>query len=439
MSTLFNRQPQTQFLTGNNNQFSSQQQQQQQPTSSITSNNQPQFLQPRQQQQQQPAWLQSQHNQKKRVIPNHLVPHKKSNFQINAPNLSKLNKNSSNSSSSSMLVSNDQFNIVSFGNNRKHTVGNGALIDRNNTSLSALFDSVGGDLSRFDETMNESFQQDDSIIKSNEALADAPPLRSMYDLNGDSFEVSKPSRKQSNSINKDPKSYKNLFTRFESSDDKLDKESRGDDKKNSNKIDLDSNAIIVFGYPENTSIQIIQFFKQFGTILEQFTDLSNTNEGATLLSTLEKQQTNANIFTGSNWIKFTYDNQNSALNALQENGSIFNGNLLGVVPFHKSVIEKLEKKKIFTNESINDLSTPLNFDKTTTKNESIITPPSSSTSTSGANKSTYINRLDIKEGTSFFINPDEKKDENNKTENNKQPKLSLLSTLSKYIFGFHDL
>ncbi|KAI5965595.1 uncharacterized protein KGF55_000957 [Candida pseudojiufengensis] len=436
MSTLFNRQPSTQFFNNNNNQFIPQQSQQQQ----TTTNTQPQLFQARQPQQVQPAWLQSQHNQKKRVIPNHLVPHKKSNFQINAPSSSKSNKNANNQSSSSMLVSNDQFNIVSFGNNRKHTIGNGT-VDR---SLSALFDSVGGDLSRFDETMNESFQEDDTLLKNNENQVDAPPLRSMYDLNEDSFGLSKPARKLSNSINKDPKTYNNLFTRFEANEDKVDKDNKGDEKKKAFITDLDSNAIIVFGYSENASIQIIQFFKQFGTILEKFTDISNSTESANLLSTLEKEQTNVDIFTGPNWIKITYDNHNSTLNALQENGSVFNGNLLGVVPFHKSVIEKLEKNRTFVNENIKDLSTPLKFDKKTTSNnskldETIITPPSSSTSNSGSNKSTYINRLDIKEGTSFFVNADEKKEENNKNRNNKKSNLNLISTISKYVFGFHDL
>ncbi|CAK9684776.1 unnamed protein product [Candida parapsilosis] len=462
MSTLFNRQPQTQFLyPGNGSQLSYQQQQhqqqqpqpqpqqppQQQPPQQQQlqqqqlqqqSSNQPQLFQ--QQQQEQPAWLQSQHNHKKRIIPNHLVPHKKSNFQISAPGTSK-NK-SNNESQSSMLVSNDQFNVVSFGNNRRNTITNGNMLDRANTSLSALFESVGGDLSRFDDSMNESFKNDDGVVESLDAPTDAPPLKSVYDLDEDTFGVNKPTKKQSDLISKDPKEFNNLFKRFEARDGKAEREKRED--KTKSVVDVSENAIIVFGYPENTSVQIIQYFKQFGTILENFTDLSSGNEAWNLLSNLEKKKKNVSIYTGTNWIKITYDNHNSALNALQENGCIFNGNLLGVVPYYKSVIDKLEKKKVFVNEDIGNgnLSMPLKSAFEQEKKSSgienqVITPPSSS-SPSGANKSTYVNSLNPKEESHYFVSSKDKKDES-KNDEQKKPKLSVLKTLSNYIFGFHDL
>ena len=313
-------------------------------------------------------------------------------------------------------------------------------MDRTNTSLSALFESVGGDLSKFDDTMNESFQNDEGASKIIDTPSDAPPLKSVYDLDEDTFGVNKPTRNQSDFIKKDPKEFNNLFKRFESRDGRKEKESR--EVKSKSIVDESENAIIVFGYPENTSVQIIQYFKQFGTILENFTDLSAGNEAWNLLSNLEKKQKNTSIYTGTNWIKITYDNHNSALNALQENGCIFNGNLLGVVPYHKSVIDKLEKKKVFINEDIGNgnLSMPLKSALEKNPNgvqNQVITPPSSS-APSGANKSTFVNKVNPKEESQYFITSKDKKDE---SENNEQknPKLGVLKTLSNYIFGFHDL
>lgn len=105
------------------------------------------------------------------------------------------------------------------------------------------------------------------------------------------------------------------------------------------------------------------------------------------------------------------------MNALQENGCIFNGNLLGVVPYHKSVIDKLEKKKVFVNEDIGNgnLSMPLKSAFEQEKKSSgienqVITPPSSS-SPSGANKSTYVNSLNPKEESHYFVSSKDKKDE----------------------------
>ncbi|KAI5965992.1 hypothetical protein KGF57_000700 [Candida theae] len=455
MSTLFNRQPQTQFLYANGvSQVPNQQQQQQAQSQSLPPPPPPpapsQLQQQQQQQQQQqmqqqlqqgqPAWLQSQHVHKKRVIPNHLVPHKKSNFQISAPGGSK-NKGT-NESHSSMLVSNDQFNVVSFGINRRNTITNGHFLDRTNTSSSAVFDSFGGDLSRFDDSINESFQHDDGSVKGVDKPRDAPPLKSVYDLDEDTFGISKPTRNQAGLINKDPKEFNNLFKRFESKDGKTAKDKKQD--KSKSVVDEFENAIIVFGYPENASVQIIQYFKQFGTILENFTDLSTGNEAWSLLKDLEKEPKNISIYTGSNWIKITYDNHNSALNALQENGCIFNGNLLGVVPYHKSVIDKLEKKKVFVNEDIGNgnLSMPLKSaleqEKRASRVENqVITPPSSS-APSGANKSTFVNKLNPKEEAQYLITLGDKKDQN-KSDDQKKPELGILKTLSNYIFGFHDL
>ncbi|CAK9441305.1 uncharacterized protein LODBEIA_P51740 [Lodderomyces beijingensis] len=507
MSTLFNRQPTNQFFSGTGtSQFPTQQQQssqnqqqqalqqqqqqlsqqqlsqpqlQQQQLQQLQQQQQPAKSQPylfqdpqKQQQQQQPSWLQSQHNQKKRVIPNHLVPQKKNNFQLNASN------SKSKRSNSNLTVSDDQFNIVSFGKNK--TKAGSLVLDRNNSSLTALFDSFGGDLSRFDETMNDSFQQgDDSALVTDKSAGggasavgagagagsgDVPPMTSIYDLNEDSIKSSEPSREQSNLMNKNPKEFNNLFTRFDAvaNEKKSEKNAVNEDKKMS-KPDECETSIIVFGYPENCVSQIIQFFRQFGTVLEKFTDYSIFGEQkdvANLLVNFEKQRSNAPISTGPGWIKFTYDNPNSALNALQENGSIFNGNLLGVVPYHKSVIEKLEKKRVFEKEDIGsgNLSTPL---KTAFKEEvkrdgklanGIMTPPSSSssqitstltsTSTSataaagGANRTSYV---DLKDGSKFFIDPNEKKRKTEEKNGEPQQKLGIWGSLTKYMFGFHDL
>ena len=565
MSTLFGGQQLTQPSLFNSSfnaassqqQQQNQQQQQQQQSQQQQSQQQPQQQQPQlfntqqhQQQQQHPIWLQ---NQKKRTIPNHLVPKKKQSFQLgttnnnnhnnklNSKNKNKTGKNRSNNgdlNGGDLIISNDdndngQFNLLSFGSNlnRRVTSGSGSgisgsLLDRN-TSIASLFDNSIGDLSRIDDSFIggdntiDDINDDGNGNNNGDGFGnDLPPKNSMYDLsniNGsgkgtrDKNGINSDSKFES-FINKDPKTFDSVFNKFQEFTPILDPNtvnvnangfggtSGVDEKPNTtNNIDILQNqkhynlAIIVFGYPENLSIEIIKFFQSFGRILEKFDTTStigssgstnNNNNIKEILINLAANSNNNNnntitnkivpIFSGKHWIKLTFDNPNSALQALQENGNVFNGSIIGVVPYHKSIIEKLENRKIFINDDndigLGNLDIPLdkinqiiNQQSKLVSNGGAATTPdnfinnnngSSETVPTATTGGSLYNRLDIKpiskdqiflkdniNGTTTTNGGDSQKVSNidgNKTTDNKE-KLGVWGNLSKYIFGFHDL
>lgn len=460
MSTLFGAKPaQTNTFVSpfGVNQSQQQQQQQQQPQPS-----QQQALQPQSQsiqqsqvgtqqlnhqnQQQQPTWFQ---NQKKRTIPNHLVPKKKPSFHLGANNNNSKNKKSNALHPS--LISDDQFNLLSFGTNNRKTI-TGPLLDKN-TSVGSLFDlqlsnnTTIGDLTKIDETFNGSTDHIDS---------DLPPKKSMFDLGTESAKILTSDAKFDSFIHKDPKAFTNIFNRSSDLDgSKVEQSAEDKDPAKINHLKNYNLAIIVFGYPESLSLEIIKFFESFGKILEDF-DNGSRNMNSTLLN-LSTSQNSTNgkiipIFSGKHWIKLTYDNPNSALQALQENGNVFNGSMIGVVPYHKSIIEKLEKKQIFANDDIGggDLDIPLdkvyeiiNKQSKAVNSQDIgnSTQPNGESATSSNNS--YMNKLDIKPADDhFFLKSDQNGDKSKTVKANEtkdHEKLGILGTISKYVFGFHDL
>lgn len=117
-------------------------------------------------------------------------------------------------------------------------------------------------------------------------------------------------------------------------------------------------GVIVFGYPESISNLVLTHFSHFGTILEDFEVLRSAS--GINVSTLKSNKTQIQqpksypIFTGEGWVKITYDNNQSAIRALQENGSVFRGSLLGCVPYSKNSVEKLASCRIDKNDNIGE-------------------------------------------------------------------------------------
>ncbi|KAL6451563.1 ASM4 Nucleoporin ASM4 [Candida maltosa Xu316] len=474
MSTLFGQQPNQFGSSFNTNQSQPTQgqsqfqqtipqQSQSQPQPSQQSQQQPQQQQSssqqvsQQQQKQYPTWFQ---NQKKRTIPNHLVPKKKASFQIGTN--SNNNKKSSSSALHPSLISDDQYNLLSFGTNNRKTITGSSLLDKN-TSVGSLFDVQ---LSSSNTTIDDLTKIDDSFDGGNDNIdSDLPPKKSMFDLGTESSKnLNVDNSKIDSFMNKDPTKFTNVFNVNKSTQD-LEKLKINDvNGTETSKKDIIkelkhyNSAIIVFGYPEHLSLEIIKFFNNFGKILEEFNEAGgNDRHYATTLVNLRNSQNSNNgkimpIFSGKHWIKLTYDNPNSALQALQENGNVFNGSIIGVVPYHKSIIEKLEKRKIFTNDDIGDGNLDIPLDKineiinqqskivnnNSTKSQDINTGAGTTTTTA-----TSYNVLDIKPADNhFFLKNDSSNDKTQKekaNEDKNKEKLGMLGTLSKYIFGFHDL
>ncbi|KAK6455016.1 Nup53/35/40-type RNA recognition motif-domain-containing protein [Scheffersomyces xylosifermentans] len=391
---------------------------------------------------QQPTWFQ---NQKKRTIPNHLVPKKKPGFQITASTTSKSKKDSDNSNksltsssnnndrSSALLSSNDQFNIMSFGNQQRKS----GILDRR-TSVGTLFDTASNDLTRYDETINDTIS-DDLYNNTLSYGDDLPPTRSIHDLNNEILiSLNKPVQQIDSFINKDPKNFNNVFNRAENGailDETSDGKTSGEERRGSiNPLAHSESAILVFGYPESLSNHVIQHFKEFGDILENFE--VNQKMNSLLHNSSQLNSKVIPIFCGKNWVKITFDNPASAVDALQENGVVFNGVLLGVIPYSKNAIEKLQKRKLTDNEDIGggniDLSS-INV-SLNDKKEDVKQQPAAS-----ANPSTYTTRLDIKDGSQLFLKSDGDQIKNNTTKNANEEKLGFLGNLTKFVFGFHEL
>lgn len=337
----------------------------------------------------QPNWTQ---NQKKRIIPNHLVPKKKTGFHLSTSTGGKKKNNAT------QLVSTDQYNILSFGSQRRKT----GQFDK------SIFDTTSVDLTRFDDTANESIYEDNSANLGEDFL----PTRSIHDLNDEILVgLNKPAQTDS-FINKDPKQFNNIFNRDEDVSKPLNV-----------KVDTpvtNESAVLVFGYPESISSLVIQHFQQFGEVLENF----DQEKPANSLLSIDRQHKIIPIFAGKNWVKLTFDNPDSAIEALLENGVVFNGSILGVIPYSKDAIEKLQKRKLTTDEDIggkNDLNTKSKAEETSAQ----VNAPVSS-------------KIDIKDGSKFFLKSD---DELKSIENvnNSNKNLTWVEKASKVLFGFHEL
>lgn len=385
---------------------------------------------------QQPVWFQ---NQKRRTIPNHLVPKKKTGFQITTSSGRGKNNESigvlgpggsgssyltSNDSNSSALASKDQFSLVSFGNQQRKSL---SLLDKNGSVT--LFDN---ELTKYDETINETLHEEPYIHANGD---DLPPTRSIYDLNDEILaSLNKPVQHIDSFINKDPKNFNNVFNK---ADGVADKEAAvtQEKRKSINPLVNNEAAILVFGYPESISNQIIQHFKEFGDILENFEVNQKKNS---LLNISHQQQSKlVPIFSGKSWVKITFDNPASAADALQENGAVFNGVLLGVIPYNKNSIEKLQKRKLTDSEDIGGRNNNFSFLGTTTPEDSTGTP--NAAPTAPANPSSYTTRLDIKDGSQFFLKTDGDQSKINGQQNPNEEKLGFFGKVSKYVFGFHEL
>lgn len=350
-----------------------------------------------------PGWLSL---EKKRVIPNHLAPKKKPGFKILDVSASKTKTHSSKARDRSASVAsghdarnaststpnNELYNIVSFGN-----------------LLRRLLDKPV-----YDETHSETMIADDAPLIYGDQ--DLPPTRLLHDFNTDVLPSFFKQTSADSFAAKDPTHFKNIFT---ARDDAVQsKHSPSADSKHPINHDL---AVLVFGYPESLSGLVIQHFREFGQVLEDF---ETHRTGAQTLSSIASKKASGivPILCGELWVKITYKTLESAMDALQENGSVFNGALLGVVPYSKDRVEKLEKRKLLATEDIGGLKIPVD------------SGDGLNGLTSQPAMQSFFSKLDIKDGSNLFLNADGDNEKSAQSE-----KLGVWATLSRYVFGFHEL
>ncbi|CAI4871554.1 AFH_G0008110.mRNA.1.CDS.1 [Saccharomyces cerevisiae] len=160
-------------------------------------------------------------------------------------------------------------------------------------------------------------------------------------------------------------------------------------------------AIIVFGYPESISNELIEHFSHFGHIMEDFQVLrlgrginpntfrifhnhdtgcdendSTVNKSITLKGrNNESNNKKYPIFTGESWVKLTYNSPSSALRALQENGTIFRGSLIGCIPYSKNAVEQLAGCKIDNVDDIGEFNVSMYQNSSTSSTSNTPSPP----------------------------------------------------------------
>lgn len=247
---------------------------------------------------------------------------------------------------------------------------------------------------------------------------------------------------------------------------------------------ISESAVIVFGYPESISNMVISHFSKFGNILEDFEVLRSSSGINTATLRLRGRKSDHSkpdrrypIFTGDGWVKLTYDSASSAVRALQENGKVFGGSLIGCVPYSKKAVEQLASCHI---EKVDDIG-GVNFtvaqmahgelNGTTLQNEkgptdsSILTlksnplpvgdkntlpsTPGSTNNILEHSKVTFpARRLDIKDGKSLFVHNASANNHNflqsleikmrQQEENNRQ-QAGILHKVNNWLFGWNEL
>lgn len=377
-----------------------------------------------------PPWLQA---STKRVIPNHLVPKKKIGFQLSTVASKSDKPSESNDASKPSLdkLANSDFNLISFGNN----------IHRNSTASFADSLALVPVESSTEKSHGHSSLENPEDLPLYNYNDDLPPPKSLYDLNDEAFlSFTRPTQNTNSFMNKDPKSFHNAFDKLSA---QLPPAAADNNPAGVSSLHHLESAILVFGYPESMANQVIAHFLEFGLILENLEAAKSTPkvsartvfEGQGVGSfNADKNLANSTqppIFSGKSWVKLTYDNPSSAMDALQECGSVFNGAIIGVVPYTKDTVEKLQKRKLSDLEDIGAGLPDLHQLLHPTVDSAVI-------GDSNDIQASYIKRLDIKDGSELFLKATKGNNQNPLQKNNNQ-KLGLWGTISNYLFGFHDL
>lgn len=309
------------------------------------------------------------------------------------------------------------------------------------------------------------------LMDSNEA----PPTKSLYDWQReDEFGAMLPpshlestlhNQSYSSSKKADTSSLRNVFDKSDnvkSMAEATEVKMNGTSSAVSNR---NESAVIVFGYPESISNQIIIHFSKFGNILEDFEALRGASGINAATLKLRSKHTSENspsrklpIFTGDGWIKLTYDSPPSALRALQENGVVYGGCLVGCVPYTKSAVEQLASCKIEKADDVGSFSVPSSSmlgnglgainGGNGLRNEK----PNAQETQGSEEKGAFFlpsNRIDLKDGKSLFIPNGPNSSNHNflrtieskmqEQENGIQHPNGVLGKVNNWLFGWNDL
>ncbi|KAL3234384.1 Nucleoporin ASM4 [Nakaseomyces bracarensis] len=226
--------------------------------------------------------------------------------------------------------------------------------------------------------------------------------------------------------------------------------------------DTEENAVIVFGYQETITKQILAYFAQFGEVREdidtELGDDSSKRYSRRVVEPIEREH-------GENWTKLTYADREGYLRALKENGTIYCGSVIGCAPYKRDKVKQLSpitKSKTNVLDSKESVSTPLSSLHTPVSSSYSIPDVIPTKSTFSAQKSLFqskeeqINtmldkakstnnkrKLSIRDGSSLFLKNNDKLysvlDEQPTKKRVIKRDGSLTYRISNWLFGWNDL
>ncbi|CAI4048467.1 hypothetical protein SKDZ_13G2780 [Saccharomyces kudriavzevii ZP591] len=402
-----------------------------------------------------PAWF---NNPRKRAIPNSII--KRSIGQSLSP------VRSDTADSSVTFANSNGFNNVTFGSKKDSRILKHAT--QNDSTSNGNSDGHNPDLSTIVFDSNEAppkasladWKKEDGIFASNNDNIEDPNLTANISLDG-KFTTASPSFNKLENAS-------GIFSLFDkttkASPNKASYETKVKAKEEALQ-NLDDNAVIIFGYPESIANSIILHFASFGEILEEFKIIKDFKK----LNLKNKPHNRSPItqkcpiYTGDGWVKLTFDSQVSKSRALQENGVIMNGTLIGCVSYSPAALKQLASlnklEKIKKDSAGPESSSGLNDFSNYIKSEGIFKRNQTTAATSkvhnsefkvSKNSNSFKNprKLEIKDGRSLFLRNRGKihggvlssiESDLKKREQVGRNKKNWLNRLNNWLFGWNDL
>lgn len=400
-----------------------------------------------------PAWF---NNPRKRAIPNSII--KRSNDQSLSP------VRSDTADVPGTFSNSNGFNNVTFGSRKDPRILKNVSPNDNNTNNNGHISDLGTIVFDSNEAPPKvslaDWQKEDGLFSSKNDNIEDPNLPSNITFDGKLTATSSPFRPLENNS----RAFNLFDKKIKATPNNASNEASAGSKVESSS-NCDDNAVIIFGYPEAIANSIILHFTNFGEILEDFRVIKDfkkfnlKNMSNTQSSITEKYP----IYTGDGWVKLTYKSEPSKSRALQENGIIMNGALIGCVSYSPTALKQLaslnKSEATKNNETSSETNLSLNDLRNYRKREGIFERVQTRAVTSkvrnpefkvSKNSSSFKNprKLEIKDGRSLFLRNRGKihsgvlssiESDLKKREQAGKNKKSWLNRLNNWLFGWNDL
>lgn len=105
-------------------------------------------------------------------------------------------------------------------------------------------------------------------------------------------------------------------------------------------------SVVVSGYPESDSLEVIDYFSKYGEILENFEVLSKKRNNLGRFLRKDESFNAVPIYVGKSWVKLTFGDRSSYLRALKEDDTVFKNYFIKVKLFNSGLLDELKTKVV---------------------------------------------------------------------------------------------